>query len=282
MRLARLNGSLALALALVWTAGACGPDEDEVPAADTTRAVEAVPDDTSPTRDEVREAVAPGVVRGVVRDAQTGDPVAGVLVSAGDFGATSDASGGYALPPLPPGSVMLRAYRRGFVPESVEVVVNSGELTVTDLSLDASAGPCCELEGDWSARFTLDSAGLGSRPSARSLEGGLSFEADDDEADTGEPGNRVERSSGTSDLDFGPLLGSDMGAVGELEGTAFSHDSVAITLHPRFGDWAIELRGLQSADSIRGRWFQRASCCGAYGRFVLTRDESTGAGRGSG
>lgn len=281
MRRVRLNGSLALALALVWTAGACGPDEDEVPAADTTGAVEAVPEDPSPTSDDRREAPPPGVIRGVVRGAQSGDPLVGALVSAGDFGATSDASGGYALPPLPPGSVMLRAYRRGFVPESVEVVVNSGELTVTDLSLDASAGPCCELEGDWSAQFTLDSAGLGSRPSARSLEGGLSFEADDD-ADTAELGNRVARSSGSSDLDFGPLLGSDVGAVGELAGMAFSHDSVAITLLPRFGDWAIELRGLQSADSIRGRWFQRASCCGAYGSFLLTRDESPGAGRGSG
>lgn len=279
MRLVRMNRSLVLALAVVVTASACGPDEDEVPAADATSDVEAVPDGAPPTSDEVRDTSPPGVVRGVVRSAQTGDPVEGALVSAGDFGATTDASGSYALPPLLPGSLTVHAYRRGFYPESTEVDVGAGQLLNTDLSLDDAPAPCCGLTGDWSARFTLDSAGLNAGPTSRSVDGRLSFEADDDDDDAG---LRVARSSGTSNLDFGPLLGSDVGAVGELEAMAFSDDSVAITLFPRFGDWAIELRGLQSADSIRGSWFQRASCCGAYGSFVLARDSSPGAGRGSG
>lgn len=279
MRLVRMNRSLVLALAVVVAASACGPDEDEVPAADATSDAEAVPDGALQATDEGRETPSSGVVRGIVRRAPTGDPVEGVLVSAGDFGAMTDASGGYALPPLPPGSLTLHAYRRGFVPESTEVEVGAGQLISTDLSLVDAPAPCCELDGDWSARFTLDSAGLNARPSSRSLDGRLSFEADDDADDAG---RRVARSSGTPDLDFGPLLGSDVGAVGELEAVAFSDDSVAITLFPRFGDWAIELRGLQSADSIRGSWFQRASCCGAYGSFVLSRDASPGAGRGSG
>lgn len=274
----RRNWSLVLALALAWTAVACGPDEDEVPAAEATDDVETAPDGPTPANDEATEAAATGIVRGVVRSAQTADPVEGALVTAGGFGATTDASGVYGLPPLPPGSLTVHAYRRGFVPESVGVEVGAGQMIDTDLSLELAPAPCCELDGDWSARFTLDSAGLNSRPSARSLDGRLSFETEDD-ADVG---RRVARSSGTSDLDFGPLLGSDVGAVDELEGMVFSDDSVAVTLFPRFGDWAIELRGLQSADSIRGSWFQRASCCGAYGSFVLTRSESSGAGRGSG
>lgn len=269
--------SLVLALAVVVTASACGPDEDEVPAADATSDAEAVPDAAPPTTDERREASPPGIVRGIVRGAQTGDPVEGALVSAGDFGATTDASGSYALPPLPAGSLTVHAYRRGFVPESTEVKVGAGQLINTDLSLDHAPAPCCELDGNWSARFTLDSAGLNAPPSSRSLDGRLSFEADDDTEDT----VRVARSSGTSDLDFGPLIGADVGAVDELKAMVFSDDSVAITLFPRFGDWAIELRGLQSADSIRGSWFQRASCCGAYGTFVLARDASRSAGRGS-
>lgn len=273
-----MNRSLVLALAVVVAASACGPDEDEVPADDATNDAEAVSDGAPPTTEVVRETSPPGVVRGIVRSARTGDPVEGALVSAGAFGATTDASGSYALPPLPPGSLTVRVYRRGFVPESTEVEVGAGQMTNTDLSLDDAPAPCCALDGDWSARFTLDSAGLNGRPSSRTVDGRLSFEADDD-ADVGP---RVARSTGTSDLDFGPFLASDVGAVGELEAVSFSDDSVAVTLFPRFGDWAIELRGLQSADSIRGSWFQRASCCGAYGSFVLTRDASRSAGRGSG
>lgn len=278
MRLVRMNRSLVLALAVVVAAGACGPDEDEVPAADATSDAEAVPDDDPRTTDDVPDTSPPGVVRGFVRSAQTGAPVEGAFVSAGEFGATTDASGSYALPPLPPGSLIVHAYRRGFVPESTEVELGAGQLIHTDISLDEAPAPCCELDGDWEARFTLDSAGLNARPPSRSIDGRLSFEAEDEDADAR---RRVARSSGTSDLDFGPLLASDVGAVGELEAEAFSGDSVAITLFPRFGDWAIELRGLQSADSIRGSWFQRASCCGAYGSFVLAREPSR-AGRGSG
>ena len=285
MRLVRLklNRSLVLAVALVCAVGACGPDEDEVPAADATDEGGAVPVAPPPGSDEdARDDVAPGLVRGIVRSTETGDPVEGASVSAVEFGATTDASGAYALPPLPPGSVTIHAHRRGFVAESTDVVVAAGRMITTELSLDPAAPACCTLEGDWWASFTLDSAGLNSRPSARSVEGGLSFEVVVDEAEAAKSAGRVAHSSGSSDLDFGPLLGSDVGAVGELEGLAFSGDSVAVTLFPRFGDWAIELRGLQAADSIRGSWFQRASCCGAYGRFVLARDESRGAGRGSG
>lgn len=284
MRLVRqaLNRSLVLALALVCAVGACGPDEDEMPAAVATDDGEAVPEARPPASDAAAGDVASGLVRGIVRGAQTGEPVEGASVSAVEFGATTDASGAYALPPLPSGSVTIRASHRGFVAESTDVVVSAGRVIQADLTLDAAAPACCPLEGDWSARFTLDSAGLNSRPSGRSVEGGMSFEIVADEAAAAETAGRVAHSSGSSDLDFGPILGSDVGAVGELEGLAFSGDSVAITLFPRFGDWAIELRGLQAADTIRGNWFQRASCCGAYGRFVLAREESRRAGRGSG
>ncbi|MFW6089632.1 MAG: carboxypeptidase-like regulatory domain-containing protein [Gemmatimonadota bacterium] len=277
MRLVRMNRSLVLALAVAVTAIACGPDEDEVPAAEAGGDAEVVPGAAPPTADDVSEPTAPGIVRGTVRSARTSDPVEGVHVTAGDFGAMTDVSGTYSLPPLPPGSLTVRAHRRGFVPVSTELEVGAGQAAVTDLSLDDAPSPCCELDGDWSARFTLDSAGLNDRPSSRSLDGRLSFDAHR-AADE----RRVARSTGTSDLDFGPLLGSDPGAVDELEAIVFSDDSVAITLFPRLGDWAIELRGVQSADSIRGSWFQRASCCGAYGSFVLTPEASPGSGRGSG
>lgn len=278
----RLTWSLVFGLALVWAGAACGPEDDELRRTDGVGEVEAPPGGEVPTEAEAPKPEPPGVVRGIIRSTQTGDPVEGALIAVGDLGTTTDASGSYTVPLLPPGPITVLAYRRGFRPESTEVVVGAGRWTVADLSLDFAAPPCCGLDGDWSARFVLDSAGLNARPSARTLEGRLSLTADAGDDYTVESSARVVRSSGTADLDFGPLLGFDVGDVGDFEGMAFSDDSVTMTLFPRFGDWAIELRGLQSADSIRGRWFQRASCCGAYGSFVLTRDDPSGGGRGSG
>jgi hypothetical protein len=86
-----------------------------------------------------------------------------------------------------------------------------------------------------------------------------------------EPVDNVLTSTGESRIDFGSLLGASESSGGAAEGVVFGGDSVAITVVPRFADWGVELLGRLSADTVRGIWYQRASCCGAYGTFTLIR-----------
>ncbi|MFW6084414.1 MAG: carboxypeptidase-like regulatory domain-containing protein [Gemmatimonadota bacterium] len=245
--------------ALVGAAGlaACEPEAPDSPERDTE------------TGDAATEA---GAVRGVVRDARTDAPIGGAYVSAGGFSTSTDETGGYVLSPVAGGSTDVRAYLRGFRPDSTSATVRPGESVVVDLSLDPAEPPCCGLEGEWTAEFVLDSAGLNPSPGTRRLAGRLAFRPDP-------PGDarstsRIAVSTGTSELDFSSLLDGDLaGEVGTVAGEVFYGDSVAVTLQPRFGDWAVELRGLVEADTVRGDWFQRASCCGAYGHFVLVREQ---------
>ena len=257
---------LGLGLAL-----ACGSGDETMAGAGSPAANSAVAD--------TADATPVGAVRGVVRDARTDRPIVGALVSAGEYGTSTDDSGAYFMSTLPPGPAKVRAYRRGFRPESTTAMVEAGASVVIDLTLAPADPPCCTLEGRWSGRFALDSAGLNARPRTRSLEGTLVFEAAEAR---GREDELVDAASGDTDLDFGSLLGADVPVnVGDIRGLVFYGDSVAITLLPRLGDWALELRGRQSADTVRGDWFQRASCCGAFGRFVLVRnDESDEGGRG--
>lgn len=251
MRLIRAVGFVGVALAV-----ACGPPADD-----------AVDGSESVSRESTGEAGPGGEVRGVVRDAETDRPLDGAWISAGDFGADTDASGAYTLTLMPPGPTKVRVYRRGFRAESVTVIVRAGDATVADVNLAPAAPPCCRLSGRWTIAFALDSVGLNASPSTRELSGAATFAPADST-----PG-RAASATGRASFDFAPLLGTAIDArVEELAGVVFAGDSVAITLIPRFGDWAIELLGRQDADTVRGDWFQRASCCGAYGTFAMTRN----------
>src|SRR5690606_5248055 len=113
----------------------------------------------------------------------------------------------------------------------------------------------------------------------RELDGEIVFHEPPDDADPSRYG--VEVRQGDTELAFGRLVGSEVhGGVGDVEGAVFNDDSVSVTLVPRLGDWAIEMRGTVAADTMRGRWFQRASCCGAYGTFMLVRQSRDAGGRG--
>ena len=261
MNMLRLVCLAALLFAVAGT-GACAPD-----APDSVRRSGAVEEGTSASGGSGSSAT--GAVRGVVRDARTDGPVSGVHVSAGAFATSTDEMGRYVLPLVPRGAATVRAYLRGFLPDSASVAVHTGESVDADLSLVPADPPCCDLEGDWSAEFVLDSAGLNPAPGVRELDGRLVF----DRSPTAGTSVRTAEANGRSGLDFSTLLeGGVPGDVGAIAGEVFHGDSVAITLQPRFGDWAIELRGRIVADTVRGSWFQRASCCGAYGHFSLVRD----------
>lgn len=263
MRSLRVTWAVALGFAL-----ACGPGGET--------ASESAGGSAPGAKAENAGEAPVGAVRGVVRDARTDRPIAGALVSAGEYGTSTDEGGAYVMTALPPGPMKLRAYRRGFRAESTTVVVRAGTSSVVDVGLVPAAPPCCTLDGRWAGRFSLDSAGLNARPRQRELEGSLAFIASEAPV---RPQDRVAEASGRADLDFAPLLGTDVpGGLRDISGLVFHGDSVAITLLPRLGDWALELRGRQAADTIRGNWFQRASCCGAYGRFVLVREHPTDRG----
>lgn len=263
MKPLRLSVRFMVCFAGLGLAG-CGAEGDGRPGEREPGPVSSTPSSSAPD-------MSPGTIRGVVRDATTDRPIEGALVAVGDVGATSDAAGAFRIPPLPAGPTRLHAYQRGFIAESTTIVVAPGGTSVVDLPLRPSATPCCTLEGSWSARFALDSPGLNESPGVRGMTGRLMFVADSAAGDGPPP--RVSKATGTSALEFGDILGPGFAApVSASEGLVFHGDSVAITLLPRFGDWAIELRGREVADTVRGDWFQRASCCGAYGNFVLVRD----------
>ena len=253
---------LAAPLVALAATGACAPD-----ASDSARRSGAVGGEASVGGEAGPGAT--GAVRGVVRDARTDAPVNGVHVSAGAFATSTDEMGRYVLPLVRRGEATVHAYLRGYRPDSATVLVRAGESADTDLALVPAAPPCCDLGGDWSAEFVLDSAGLNPAPGARTLIGQLTFER----SPTGGASVRTAEATGRSGLDFSALLdGGLSGEVGAIAGEVFHGDSVAITLQPRFGDWAVELRGRIDADTVRGSWFQRASCCGAYGHFSLVRE----------
>jgi hypothetical protein len=215
--------------------------------------------------DEIGMSV--GGVRGTVRDALTDEPLGGAHVSAGNLGTLADDNGEFGVAPLPPGSLELVAYRRGFVQESLTVTIESGVSTLVDVPMLPAKPPCCELVGPWSGAFVLDSAGLNGVPTSREVSGELVFDSPAAAATE----EQVWYFGGRSQVEFRSLLGSDSDVLEEAEGLVFDGDSVAITVVPRFGDWGLEMLGRITADTIRGIWYQRASCCGAYGTFSLTR-----------
>jgi hypothetical protein len=82
---------------------------------------------------------AAGVIRGVVRDALSGDALAGVRVTIPGtaFTATTDAAGGFAFPDVPPGRVALAAAGDGHLPGSREVVLEAGGTALVEFTLAA-------------------------------------------------------------------------------------------------------------------------------------------------
>jgi len=211
--------------------------------------------------------MAVGGARGTVRDALTDEPIGGAHVSAGDLGTLADDNGEFGVAPLPPGSLEVVAYRRGFIQESLTVIIESGVSILVHVPMLPAKPPCCELNGLWSGAFVLDSAGLNGVPTSRDVSGELVF---DSPAVTATE-EQVWHFGGRSQVEFRTLLGTDSDVLEDAEGLVFDGDSVAITVVPRFGDWGLEMLGRVTADTIRGIWYQRASCCGAYGTFILTR-----------
>ncbi|MFY9781718.1 MAG: TonB-dependent receptor [Candidatus Baltobacteraceae bacterium] len=87
-------------------------------------------------------AGAPATIAGVVDDAQSGLPLSGATVSAvgTSLHASTDRSGGFALPPIPAGTYRLRVERDGYQPTLSDPVSAAAGATV-EVTLTVQAAP---------------------------------------------------------------------------------------------------------------------------------------------
>ena len=79
--------------------------------------------------------VSTGSVQGVVTDNQSSEPLAGVLISAGNVSTTSDASGNYILNKVPIGDREVTAVIEGYFSQSETVIITENEITELDFQL---------------------------------------------------------------------------------------------------------------------------------------------------
>ncbi|NTV53798.1 MAG: T9SS type A sorting domain-containing protein, partial [Candidatus Firestonebacteria bacterium] len=80
-----------------------------------------------------------GTIAGVVTDHETGSGLAGVSLSAGGSGTSSDSAGGYRLT-LPPGNYTLTCSRSGYVSQDKPIGIISGETVWLNWRMESTAG----------------------------------------------------------------------------------------------------------------------------------------------
>lgn len=228
-------------------------------------------------------------VFGYIVDESSGGPVADAYVSGEYMGGGTDSTGRFEVPYLPAGQHALRVSKPGYLEQSVTVTVQPPGETHAFVRLRRASLPCCALDGRWRIRLTLDSAGRGQTPVARTAEGlvALSRTYPRYFQPRGAPDPYVTEVGGLHWVDLAPFFGTQIardvsttvaGTVDSLfaretDATIFNGDSVSIDFVPRISHGGLSLSGrLVGGDTLRGRWIQRAYCCGAEGRFVMIRD----------
>jgi len=86
-------------------------------------------------------AATTGTVRGIVTDAQTGQPLIGVaIVVTGTTPVVTDASGAYQIANVPPGAISLTANKVGYAGASGSATVTAGSIVIFSPALSAQAG----------------------------------------------------------------------------------------------------------------------------------------------
>jgi hypothetical protein len=88
---------------------------------------------------------AEAVVRGQVRDAASGAPIAGAAVEAGGLETATDATGRFELT-LPPGSWSLRSTAAGYLPRTLDVIADEG--VEAEIEVDLTPGARFRAEVD--------------------------------------------------------------------------------------------------------------------------------------
>jgi len=221
-----------------------------------------------------------------VTDAATRRPVANAIVSNLSTVVETDSLGWVCLRALAQPTETLRVGRPGYREAPLTVSGVRGQALARDLKLERVPRPCCDLRGRWSITLLLDSQGERQPlPKSRSVTGAVNLgpryvaaEPDDD------LDSLVHIVRGLHEVDFTPFFGGPVAQdvstsvfgggpdlLHEVEGRVVAGDSVEITFIPRMSHGSLSLFGRSHADTIRGRWWQNMYCCGAAGRFVMTR-----------
>ncbi len=221
-----------------------------------------------------------------VTDAATGRPVTNAIASTMTSVAETDSLGWVCLRTFAQEAETLEFSRPGYHGASVTVNGVHGQGVARDLRLERVPRPCCDLRGQWSITLQLDSRGARQpQPKALSVTGAvnlgpryLASEPTDD------LDSLVHVVRGLHQVDFTPFFGGPVAhdvstsvfgdgpdLLHEVAGSVPAGDSVAITFIPRMSHGSLSLYGRIRADTIRGRWSQNMYCCGAEGRFVMTR-----------
>jgi len=221
-----------------------------------------------------------------VTDAATRRPVTNAIASTMMSVAETDSLGWICLRTFAQEAETLEFRRPGYREASLTVSGVPGQVVARDLRLERVPRPCCDLRGQWNITLQLDSPGARQpQPKARSVTGGvnlgpqyLASEPDDD------LDSLVHLVRGLHQVDFTPFFGGPVAQdvstsvfgdgpdlLHEVAGSVAAGDSVAITFIPRMSHGSLSLYGRFRADTIRGHWSQNMYCCGAEGRFVMTR-----------
>jgi hypothetical protein len=221
-----------------------------------------------------------------VTDAATKRPVTNAIASSGLSIAETDSLGWICLRTFAQDAETLEFSRPGYRDVSLTVSGVLGQAVSRDLRLERVPRPCCDLRGQWTITLELVSPGARQpKPTARTVTGAVNLgprylapEPDDD------LDSLVHVVRGLHQVDFTPFFGGPVAQdvstsvfgdgpdlLHEVQGSVPAGDSVAITFIPRMSHGSLSLHGRIRADTIRGHWWQNMYCCGAEGRFVMTR-----------
>jgi Carboxypeptidase regulatory-like domain len=272
------------------------PATDTLTVADTAFGVDTVVPAGAPTSERKEDWTR---LTGRVTLAGSGAPLPGVWVNTGPFGGETDSLGRYTVDRVEPGRVEVLFERRGYVEERRTYTAKSKRTDTMDVVLRLGQRACCQLSGRWSVRLDVDTPGIAARTMrSRTALGTLRFGpeypdpfAEVREAAQADTLNPVKDEFGRFDIDlavfFGGPYGRDVSTTvfggadstlfKEAAGAVFDGDSAEVHLIPRMSHGGIYMAGRVRNDTITGRWWQAAYCCGAMGRFVMVRDR--GAGR---
>jgi hypothetical protein len=234
-----------------------------------------------------------GTIVGVVRDAETGEPLRGVEVYVLYFGDFTNERGEFSISHLDPGRVELTASRRDMVEATVVTNVVAAKEARVDFTMVRTPNPCCTLEGTWFVELVLEEPGRSPARSGAQAQGTLVFSRETPDplrfAGAGPPSDDPTLDEfGVYDIDLRPILGPDIpifsttiapgnadsDILTEAGGYVHHTNQLEITLIPRMSHGGLSLTGTISGDQASGRWEERGHRPGVptvTGRFTMRR-----------
>lgn len=221
-----------------------------------------------------------------IRDAATGKAVTNAVASNLSDVAETDSVGHLCIRDLAAAAETLSISRPGYRDTALVMRGVTGQVVSRELRFARVVTPCCDLRGQWRITLQLDHPGAGQpSPKTRTVSGAvklgpryLAAQANDD------LDSLVHVVRGMHEVDFTPFFGGPVGhdvstsvfgsgpdLVHEVAASIPSGDSVDITFIPRMSHGSLSFYGTIHGDTVRGSWVQNMYCCGAEGRFVMTR-----------